>query len=290
MSQMQRIAEVAAFTPKLMDYGWFVPPSITGQEHDRVKKLVARIDVAPPTVQADRQRIEQDIHRELMDVTFSAKARARYVWLAMRTPHVNKFSHLYESAIFAYYKREYAAAVCLLLVTLEGVLLSLKGWTLGQPHKPKFPELVAFVAGFPLKTINQEMDAIQPLLRDALAEFIRRWIYTNTVGADLTLSVLNRHYVLHGMEAGNFYRPLDAHRLLLAFDILIDLVAITEGTFRAIVEQDEGKYEEREQFYSQLRSGVLQTGQASIEEQRLLKQHSNYVPPTLEAWEELAIR
>ena len=32
---------------------------------------------------------------------------------------------------------------------------------------------------------------------------------------DFSLSVLNRHYVLHGMDAGNFYRPQDVHRLIL---------------------------------------------------------------------------
>ena len=196
---------------------------------------------------------------------------------------------MYESAVFAYYKREYAAGVCLLLVALESVLLSIKGWRVGQPNKPSFAQLKATVANLTLASITPTIDAIQVAYRDALSEFIDRWIYAHTSNADFTLSVLNRHYVLHGMDAGNFYRPHDFHRLLLGFDLLIDLVAIINGTYRPIVEVEIDKYEERRKYYDQLRGGMLQIGPAGDHEQQLLKQHPNYVPPAMEACVELRI-
>jgi hypothetical protein len=82
------------------------------------------------------------------------QVRARYVGLALRTPHISDYSHLYESAVFAYYKREYAAGVCLLLVAREGVLLSVNGWRVGQPSKPSFSQLKATVANLALANIN----------------------------------------------------------------------------------------------------------------------------------------
>jgi hypothetical protein len=219
---------------------------------------VAYIQANPPADDAAKRAIEDNIHKEFLDVAFSVQVRARYVWLALRTPHISDYSHLYESAVFAYYKREYAAGVCLLLVALEGVLLSINGWRVGQPNKPSFAQLKATVANLTLASINPAMNAIQSAFGDALSEFIDRWIYAHTSNADFTLSVLNRHYVLHGMDAGNFYRPHDFHRLLLGFDLLIDLIAMINGTYRVMVEAEIDKYEERRKFYDQLRGGTLQ--------------------------------
>jgi len=289
MSQQHRLNEYPALTPVLMDYGWFVAPFINGEEHERIKNLVAYIQANPPADDAAKRAIEDNIHKEFLDAAFSVHVRARYVWLALRTPHISDYSHLYESAVFAYYKREYAAGVCLLLVALEGVLLSVNGWRVGQPNKPSFAQLKATIATLTLASINPTMNATQAAFRDALSAFIDRWIYAHTSNADFTLSVLNRHYVLHGMDAGNFYRPHDFHRLLLEFDLLIDLIAMINGTYRVMVEAEIDKYEERRKFYDQLRGGALQIGAAGDREQELLKQHSNYVPPTMEACVELRI-
>jgi hypothetical protein len=289
MSQQQRLNEYPALTQVLMDYGWFVASFIQGEEHKRVKALVAYIQANPPVDDAAKRAIEDKIHKEFLDVAFSSQARARYVWLALRTPHISDYSHLYESAVFAYYKREYPAAVCLLLAALEGILLSVNGWRVGQPNKPTFPQLRATIGNLPLANINPEMNAIQVAFRDALSQFIDRWIYADTRQADFTLSVLNRHYVLHGMDAGNFYRPHDLHRLLLGFDLLIDLIAITKGTYRVMVEIDVEKYEERRAFYEQIRAGVMPVGHVGDREQELLKQHPHYVPPVMEACVELRL-
>jgi len=288
MNQQQRIDDYLALTPALMDYGWFIAPYINGEEHDRVKKLVAHIQANPPSDDAAKQAIEDKIHREFLDVAFSNQVRARYVWQALRTPHIREYSHLYESAVFAYYKREYAGAVCLLLTALEGVLLSINGWRAGSAQrKPSFAELKNTLAALTLANVNPEMNAIQRAFRDGLSQFVSRWLYEDTSNADLTLSVLNRHYVLHGMDSGNFYRPHDIHRLLLAFDLLIDVVAMIKGTYRSIVEADLNKYEQRRVFYDNLRTGLLSVTAAADGEQGLLKQHPNYVPPALEACIEL---
>jgi hypothetical protein len=101
MSQQQRINEYSGLTSQLMDYGWFVAPFIVGEEHERIKKLATYIAANPPPDDSARRAIEDKIHLELLDVAFSSRARARYVWLALRTPHIREYSHLYESAIFA---------------------------------------------------------------------------------------------------------------------------------------------------------------------------------------------
>ena len=205
LNQQQRLNEYPALTSALMDYGWFIAPYINGAEHDRVKQLVAYIHANPPADDAAKQAIEDKIHHEFLDVAFSNQVRARYVWQALRTPHIREYSHLYESAVFAYYKREYAGAVCLLLTALEGVLLSINGWHVGSPQrKPSFSQLKNTIANLPLANINAEMNVVQSAFRDALSQFVSRWLYEDTSNADLTLSVLNRHYVLHGMNSATF--------------------------------------------------------------------------------------
>jgi hypothetical protein len=74
---------------------------------------------------------------------------------------------------------------------------------------------------------------------------------------------------------------------LLAFDLLIDLISIINGTYRVMVEVDMDRYNERLEFYEHLRGGALQTHAVSECEQRLLRQHPNYVAPTLEAYDVL---
>ena len=101
-----------------------------------------------------------------------------------------------------------------LLTTLEGVMLSFYGYSINASgQKPTIPALIdrikrtasGFAAGEPM-AIGHDM------YRDTLVRFMGEWIYKKTSQSDFSLSVLNRHYVLHGMDAGNFYRPQDVHR------------------------------------------------------------------------------
>lgn len=288
MSQEDEVRNLSKLTAVLMDYGWFVPPFVMRSEIVVIEALTAEIAAKPPTDDSERSTIVDRIHKHLLDAAFSTKVRARYVWLAMRTPHIREFSHVYESAIHAYYKREYPAAVCLLLVAFEGMLLSLKGWRRhGGAKKPSFPDLVATIKKLPLTDINPVMNATQEVVREALTLFVSKWLYRDTNTADFTLSVLNRHYVLHGLESGNFYRPQDMHRLLFAMDMLIDLVAMAELTWRPLIEADIEVYQDRELFYRQLSAGAIPVRAAGDREQELLLEHANFVRPSLEAIIEL---
>src|SRR6202034_4724842 len=73
MSQQQRLNEYPALTPGLMDYGWFVAPYINGKEHERIKRLVAYIQANPPVDDAARRAIEDNIHKEFLDVAFNVQ-------------------------------------------------------------------------------------------------------------------------------------------------------------------------------------------------------------------------
>jgi hypothetical protein len=288
MSQEQEIRDLKTLTSALMDYGWFVPPFVVQSEVAGLGAVMAQIAATPPSTDADKRAVEEKIHAQLMDVALSTQLRARFVWYAMRTPHLREYSHIIESAVLAYYKREYAAAVCLLLTAFEGVILSLSGFNFaaGTP-KPSFKQLKATVQSLPLVTINPAMDAFQDVMRDALGSFVGRWLYENTPTADFTLSVLNRHYVLHGMEPGNFYRPHDVHRLLFAMDILIELTAVREKVWRAMVPNDATGYTTRHAFYGRLRDGEISVRRAGELEQQLLAEHDHYVAPLHEAIIEL---
>lgn len=288
MSEEQEILDLQKVTAVLMDYGWFVPPFAIQSEVKALSVLTAKIVASPPTTDADKRKVEDEIHTHLMDAALSPQLRARFVWYAMRTPHLREYSHIIESAVHAYYKRQYTATVCLLLTAFEGVTLSIHGYTLGGVvKKPSFAQLTATLQSVPLVAINPVMNAFQNVMRDALGTFVDRWLYANTQNADFTLSVLNRHYVLHGMEPGNFYRPQDVHRLLFATDMLIELTAIREKVWRATVPDDAAEYEERRAFYTELRDGEISVVAAGGREQQLLGQHANYVVPQREAIIEL---
>jgi hypothetical protein len=52
-----------------------------------------------------------------------------------------------------------------------------------------------------IASINPVMNAVQVAYRDSLCAFIDRWIYAHTSNSDFTLSLLNRHYLVHGVDA-----------------------------------------------------------------------------------------
>lgn len=53
------------------------------------------------------------------------------------------------------------------------------------------------------------------------------------------MSVLNRHYVVHGFGPGNIYRSQDVHRMNLAFDLLIDWQSHVQGNHGSIFVEDD---------------------------------------------------
>ena len=274
----ERIRKYPTLSAKLEPYGWFVAPFIVGAEFDRIATFAETLDKRPPADDHARSIVERRIYLELADSAYSNQVRARYVWLALQTPVLREYSHLYEFAVFSYYKREYPAAITLLLIALEGIVRTLRGWNLGQQN-PSFQQLRDTVANIPPANFNAELNAVQEMYREAFSHFVNDWIYIKTDDADFSLSVLNRHYVLHGLEPRNFYRPLDVHRLLLAFDLLIDVVSMSKGIYYATVPDEATQYSERSDYYAQLRAGQVLVRNAAERELKLLSEHPNYVVP-----------
>lgn len=262
---------------KLMAYGWFLPTYLLGKDMDRVQKLCDRIDAKPPADQADRQRIEDEIYYTMLDIVFHPNWRARAVCLGMRLPHFKEFSHIYESGIFAYYKREYAGCILLLLCALEGVLRLFSG----LPN-PTFNQLIGCIRNSTPRNILEA----HSMYSATLADFLEKWIYKKTTSndADFSLSVLNRHYVMHGLSSGEFYRPQDVHRLVLAFDLLVDFISVDAGIYDGPFISSPGEnatFDRRREYFESLSEGNYTIKQSWKTERALLKEHSRYVAPRL---------
>ncbi|MCK1744299.1 hypothetical protein IVA80_26625 [Bradyrhizobium sp. 139] len=151
-------------------------------------------------------------------------------------------------------------------------------------RKPSFAGLKSAIAGIPVHHCQgaPEFDAVQDMYRNAFSNFINQSIYIDTSAADCSLSVLNRHVVLHGMDSGNFYRIEDVHRLLLAFDLLVDLLSMSSGLYYWVVPDTATGYSERNEYYELLRTGNISVRDAAAREFEFLSEHPNYVRPTNE--------
>jgi hypothetical protein len=279
----QWLAKYKPISDAFMAYGWFVAPFLIGAEFSVVEKTADYIAKNPPQSDQDRKDIEERIYRSLVEPVFNPAYRARATWYGNQLNHMRDFNHLYEGAMFSYYKREYAQTVLSLLTALEGIMLSFYGYNIGSAaQKPNIPDLInrikntasRFPAGDPM-AIGDDM------YRDTLTRFLEEWIYKKTSQSDFTLSVLNRHYVLHGMDAGNFYRPQDVHRLILALDLVIEFLSFQQGVFHTFL-PDLGKdtfIDARRNYYGALSLGMPTAAQSWAIERTLLKQHVRYVAP-----------
>ena len=84
------------------------------------------------------------------------------------------------------------------------------------------------------------------------------------------------------MDAGNFYRPQDVHRLILAFDLVIEFLSFQQGVFHTFL-PDFGKdafIDARRDYYGDLSFGRPTVAQSWEIERTLLTQHARYVSPT----------
>jgi hypothetical protein len=280
------VPKFTAYSRQLLEYGWFVAPFILGSDFSRVEKVTIEIGRHPTPNQAEREQLEKHIFFSLLDPVFHPNWRARAVWFGLKLDHFKEFSHLYESGIFSYYKREYAATITCLLPALEGILLSFAGWRLGDTsralsNRKLIKSVRAARRTHPLVRVDDH-----DMFRDLLADFLEKWIYVDTDDADFSLSVLNRHYVLHGFQPGNFYRPEDVHRLILLFDLLIDFLASNQGVFMGAFLPDRGReplYDKRRDYYDDLASNNRTLRQCWETERAFLRDHPRYVEPKNEA-------
>lgn len=264
----------------LLDYGWFVAPYLLGHDFDRLEQLYDRINSNPPKSENDRKLIESKINEILSDIAFHPQFRAFFVFRSLTLPHVREYSHLYESAIHAYYKRDYISAALTLLPAIEGILLNYYGWKFGSKEsKPSPQQLINHVLATEFTNSPTSQRVKSTMFRDTLAEFLKKWIYIRTENADFSLSFLNRHFALHGMGPQPFYRPADVHRLVLLFDLIIEFLSMLQGPWFGFIPENEPSLNFRRVFYDQLAKGRIGIEQALEFSRVLLNQHINYKEP-----------
>lgn len=278
------VPKYRTYNTHLIEYGWFVAPFILNQDFSKLESVVNTIAQHPSPTQDQRVQLEKYIFLTLLTPVFHPNFRARFVWVGLQLDHFKEFSHLYETGIIAYYKREYIAAITCMLPALEGVLLSSAGWKL-RDKRISHGKLVDVLRAATQKVSLYRQEE-HDLFRDTLADFLDRWIYQHTSQADFSLSVLNRHYVLHGFEASNFYRPEDVHRLILLFDLLIEFLISNQGLVVTGFVPNPGTYplfDKRREYYDAVASNNRTLKQCWDTERALLADHPRYIAPTQEA-------
>jgi hypothetical protein len=179
-------------------------------------------------------------------------------------------------------------SITTLLPVLEGVLLSFSGWTFGSTQKkPTSKNIIEKIRNADLSSLQLPLQKECVMYRDTLAIFLERWVYQNTSTADFSLSFLNRHFILHGMAPEPFYRPADAHRLILLFDLIIEFLSMLENKLIMFIPDNDISLNFRRMYYELLIKGNLTIEQCIYFEREFLKQHIKYHPPEYEpSWGE----
>lgn len=263
----------------LLQYGWFVPPYIQGKDFDRIAKYCGEIEKKAPSNDKEKVEVEKTINFILSDIAFHPNFRSFFVYRSKELPHIKEYSHLYENSILNYYKQDYISCVLTMLTIIEGVLLSFYGWQIGKVKKPSFNQLLVKVKKTEHESKNGAIGQAYEMYKETLLEFLSKWIYANTKDADFSLSFLNRHFVLHGMDSKSFYRPLDAHRLILFFDLLIEFLSFLNSKFYNFIPSNELAINFRRSYYLQLIEGTLATKTCYELESEFLNENSNYEKP-----------
>lgn len=265
--KFNRIADV------LLDYGWFGSPYLSGGEFDKIYKMCN--DIIEGKAKLTREEIEENIFETLMPVIFHPEYRAFYVHRAKELPHLKKFSHYIERAVLHYYKKDYFSCAICLLPAIEGVLLSHYGWEFKQDEQaPKQKKITNH-----LQNLSKETRLLEryQMYGKTLHSFTKKWIFKSTDKADFSTSYLNRHYALHGLGTGNFYKAADCHRLFLVFDLYTELISIENNIFKyTLIPANEEGIEIRHGYYLLLIEGLVKHSETVIMEEHLLQEHENY--------------
>ena len=266
-------------TRRLSQFGWFAPTYMIGKDYQKIVRTIDRIDVDSPSTDEQRREAEKFLYLSMMDVVFHPNFRARLVWHGMKVPHFKEYAHIVEMGVFAFYKRDYAGSILLMLTAFEGILRSHL-----KVEGSNFKQLTNRLSQAPLCQRSEELKTTHSAYRDALVEFLKNWLYRSTKdpSLDFSLSVLNRHYVIHGSEPGNFYRPQDAHRMMLAMDLLLDYLSHATEVWAGVFLPESGTdkdFAERREYYEALSEGDVTFKQMQSRERHLLKKHMNYVAP-----------
>ncbi len=262
---------------RLLELGWFVPPFITGHDFEKLETVCDKIQIEEDTKEQDKKNLEREIDFVLSDIAFHPNFRAFFVYRTLELEHFSEFSHLYEQAVLCYYKREYHAAIMTLLPALEGILLLYSGWKFDAGNrKPSPKKLINKIIESQLNSDHENLNKAFKMYKRIFTSFLEKWIYQDTSTADLSLSFLNRHLLLHGMHPKANCRPEDAYRLILLFDLVTEYFSLIEEKYFDFIPEDKIEINLRRSYYSQLAEGDITINQSWEFEREFLSQHKNF--------------
>ncbi|WP_437649825.1 hypothetical protein [Sorangium sp. So ce362] len=205
----------------LMEYGGLVAPFLLGGEWNALAAYCKSVQAKPPSSPAEVAAVERKVDEILVAHIYHPNFRAFYVYRASQLPHIRAFSHLVERGVLHYLKHDFVSCVLTLLPAVEGTLRSYCGWSFGDKDI-KSPEIRRLLrSGKP-----KYEPSLHAAYASALADFHEKWLWTNTDRANFGLSYLNRHYALHGLGTSSYYRVEDCHRLILFFELVIELLTL----------------------------------------------------------------
>lgn len=257
----------------LLPYGWFITPYMTGEEVSKTKRLCEKIEKG---IYKNVSDITSNINCLLEPVVFHPNLRAFYIHRASELPHVSDFSHFIERAIFHYYKRDYISCILCLLPSMEGVLLNHYGWSFSanSPRKPTIDKMLKRLSQTKISSCFN--DRYQLYLK-TLHDFIAEWIYKDTSLARFDVSLLNRHYILHGMGTNAFYDKPNCNRLILFFDLYIELLSLEYGNCKyCLIPTNITNLNKRRNYYCVMMSNRISSINRMIYEEYLLRDHKKY--------------
>lgn len=261
-------------TPLLLDFGWLFGPKIPGGEFDALKRCCAQIRAVPQMDARERRTAEKQLSDLLVFHTFHPNYRAYYVWLAMTQPFMKDFSHLLERATIHYFSRDYLSTTHCLIPMIEGVLRAHhKHHNLLAGQRLHHSTLMTFLrTARPLRSYPQW----HAMYREALANFLERWLWKATDQADWSLSHLNRHYALHGKGTDSYYRASDCHRLFIFLDMYMEMLVLESGIGEyPAIPGHEPALERRRRYYERI---MLWTDATSIvsRAKSLMREHPHF--------------
>jgi hypothetical protein len=262
--------------------GCLLSPWFLGGQWDILRAECAKIIATPPKTIDERAAVERRLHEIVILHVYNPNVRAFEVHRAQSLPHLREFSHLLERSVFHYMKGDFLSTILVGLPAVEGMLRSYCGWQSNQPPLSK-------------AAIKERLQAAQPktdpaghsLYSRRLIEFHDKWLWSGTSQADFGLSFLNRHYVLHGLGQGRYYRAFDCNRLLLFFDLFAEIVAHEQGYDDCFIPTGVAAIDQRREYYGRLSAQTspirsflkidpLMVHEAADIEQRFLSEHQNY--------------
>ena len=112
---------------------------------------------------------------------------------------------------------------------------------------------------------------------DALITFLKKWIFKDTRFMDSSLSFLNRHYALHSMGTESFYKVEDCHKLIILFDLYIELLSNEYKKYYIFIPDDNLAINLRREYYLMIIENNPSLKEMQKIENLLLKENRNFI-------------